>query len=61
MTHYFLYLDPGSGSYLLQMIIAGILGSFFFFKNTLLSIKYFFFPKKKPADAGEDEQFKEDK
>jgi hypothetical protein len=60
MQYYLLYLDPGSGSYLLQMIIAGILGSFFFFKNTLLSIKYFFFPKKKPADAGDEQQNKED-
>jgi hypothetical protein len=28
-----LYIDPGSGSYLVQAIIAGALGIAFFFKN----------------------------
>ncbi len=27
------YVDPGAGSYLIQMLLAGILGSLFAFKN----------------------------
>jgi len=44
-----LYIDPGSGSYLVQMIVAGILGFLFFFKNIWYSIRAFFTrkPKKK--------------
>jgi hypothetical protein len=33
MIHYFLYIDPGSGSYLVQVIVAAVLGIAFFFKN----------------------------
>ena len=33
MIQYLLYIDPGSGSYLIQVIIAGALGIVFFFKN----------------------------
>jgi len=33
MIIYLLYIDPGSGSYLVQAIIAGALGIAFFFKN----------------------------
>jgi hypothetical protein len=44
-----LYIDPGSGSYLLQVIIAGVLAVLFYFKNTWLRIKSFF--KRK---SGED-------
>jgi hypothetical protein len=33
MTPHLLYIDPGSGSYLIQVIIAGALGIAFFFKN----------------------------
>lgn len=37
-----LYIDPGSGSYLIQAIIAGVLGVAFFFKNIVFAIKHFF-------------------
>ncbi len=37
-----LYLDPGSGSYLIQVIIAGALGVIFFFKIIWNWIKNFF-------------------
>ncbi len=50
MTTYFLYIDPSSGSYLIQMIIAGILGSLFFFKNIWIKIKSFFGGKKSNTD-----------
>jgi len=43
-----LYIDPGSGSYLVQIIIAAVLGIGFFFRNIWAWIKSFFFrsPKK---------------
>ncbi len=37
-----LYLDPGSGSYLIQVIIAGALAILFYFKNAWNWIKSFF-------------------
>jgi hypothetical protein len=33
MIHHLLYIDPGSGSYLVQAIVAAVLGIAFFFKN----------------------------
>ena len=41
-----LYVDPGSGSYLVQMIIAAILGAVFYFKNFFRGVKSFFIRKK---------------
>lgn len=43
-----LYVDPGSGSYLVQVIAAAALGIVFFFKNIKLYIRSFFgrFSKK---------------
>lgn len=38
---YLLYIDPGSGSYLVQVIIAAVLGVVFFFKNIATYIKHF--------------------
>ena len=46
MSFNFLYIDPSSGSYLVQMIIAGILGSLFFFKNLWTKVKNFFIGKR---------------
>ncbi|MBS1513325.1 MAG: hypothetical protein JST86_20985 [Bacteroidetes bacterium] len=57
MHYTFLYLDPGSGSYVLQVIIAAILGGLMFFKNFWLKVKSFFIkPKVKQEDAEEPEQ-----
>jgi hypothetical protein len=36
------YLDPGSGSYLLQLLIAGLLGSLFVIRASWGKIKGFF-------------------
>ena len=41
-THILLYIDPGSGSYLVQMIIAAIVGALFYFKNLWWRFKSFF-------------------
>jgi hypothetical protein len=51
MAHYFLYIDPGSGSYLVQLIVAAVLGVSMFFKNIKLYIKSVFHrTSKKPKD-----------
>jgi hypothetical protein len=56
MSTVFLYIDPSSGSYLIQMLIAGILGSLFFFKNAWLKVKSFFIGKKEiPKDELDNE------
>jgi hypothetical protein len=37
-----IYIDPGSGSFLVQAIIAGALGIAFFFKNIVGHLRHFF-------------------
>jgi len=56
MHFFFLYIDPGSGSYILQMIIAAVLGVSFFFKNFWLSVKAFFTGKKKAKQEDKEEE-----
>jgi len=56
MRFFFLYIDPGSGSYILQMIIAAVLGVSFFFKNFWLSVKAFFTGKKKAKQEDKEEE-----
>jgi len=56
MQQFFLYIDPGSGSYLVQAIIAAILGGLFYFKRMWLRIKLFFSGKKKEQDPDNTEQ-----
>jgi len=40
------YLDPGSGSYLIQILIGFGLGSLFFLKQIIVRIKLFFTREK---------------
>ncbi len=54
MHFFLLYIDPGSGSYMLQMIIAAVLGISFFFKNFWLNVKAFFTGKKGKKDEEKD-------
>jgi len=49
-----LYVDPGSGSYLVQVIIAAVLGALFYFKTAWWKIKSFFTRKKKDAHPKND-------
>jgi TRAP-type uncharacterized transport system fused permease subunit len=49
-----LYVDPGSGSYLIQVIIAAVLGALFYFKSLWWRIKTFFYKSKKEDVEGED-------
>lgn len=48
MASIFLYLDPGAGSMLVQLIIAGFLGVATFYKNIKLYVKAVFL-KSKPS------------
>jgi hypothetical protein len=47
MIHQLMYIDPGSGSYLIQAIIAAVLGALFYFKTIWWKIKSFFKKKDK--------------
>lgn len=49
--NWLLYIDPGSGSYLVQVIIAAVLGVAFFFKNILLYVKSFFTRSSKKGNT----------
>jgi len=49
-----LYIDPGSGSYLLQAIIAAVLGALFYFKNIWFRVKSFFVKGKKEETTMND-------
>ena len=55
MKYFFLYLDPGSGSYILQVIIAAVLGGLMFFKNFWIKIKSFFVKPKPKEELKEEE------
>lgn len=55
MKLFFLYLDPSSGSYIIQTIIAAILGSLFFFKNIWYKIKAFFKGNNKSQEKPDNE------
>ena len=48
-----LYVDPGSGSYLIQVIIAAIFGAWFWLRNYWWKFKSFF-TKGKPDEEKED-------
>ncbi len=39
MIHHLIYVDPGSGSYLVQAVVAGVTGAIFFFKNVRLYVR----------------------
>lgn len=43
------YVDPGSGSFFLQMLTASLIGSFFYFRRFLS--KLIFWKKKTPTTA----------
>lgn len=53
MNSIFLYLDPGSGSMIIQALIAGALGVSMFFKNIRYKVTSFF--SKQTDDENDDE------
>jgi len=50
MLQSLIYIDPGSGSYLVQVIVAAALGVVFFFRNIKTYIKSFFSRSPKKSD-----------
>ena len=52
----FLYVDPGSGSYLIQIIIATVLGIGFYIKAFWHQLKAFFTRKKPGPEEDTDIQ-----
>jgi hypothetical protein len=50
MQHLLIYVDPGSGSYLVQAIVAAALGAAYYVKTSWWRIKHFFRKKKKAED-----------
>ncbi len=55
MDNSFLYIDPGSGSYLVQMIVAAVLSGLFFFKDIWQRVKSIF-TKKDSKNENESDQ-----
>ena len=43
MQQFLIYVDPGSGSYLVQAIVAAALGIAFFFKNIVAYLKHWYY------------------
>lgn len=39
MPKYYAYIDPGTGSYLFQFVIAGLLGGTYFMRGYIVKIK----------------------
>ncbi|MFT3750751.1 MAG: hypothetical protein QM768_20735 [Agriterribacter sp.] len=54
MLNNLLYIDPGSGSYIVQVIVAAVLGVAFYFKTFVAWIKNLFGEKRNTS--GEEEQ-----
>jgi hypothetical protein len=50
MIQYLIYIDPGSGSFLVQAITAAVLGVVFFFRNIRMYIKSIFTRTPKKQD-----------
>jgi hypothetical protein len=51
ILQHLLYVDPGSGSYLVQLLVAAVVGVAMFFKNIKLYIKSLFHKQpKEPKD-----------
>jgi hypothetical protein len=55
MSHFLLYIDPGSGRYLVQVIIAGLLGVAFYFKSLWSKVRSFF-SRNKNEDPTKNEK-----
>lgn len=49
------YINPGSGSYIFQTIIGGILGIFYLFKKLFLAVIGIFKPSKTSNDSDTDD------
>lgn len=54
MHSFVLYIDPGSGSYFVQMLIAAAVGGLFYFKQIGLRIRSFFGGRKEKSPPKQD-------
>ncbi len=54
LTH-LLYIDPGSGSYLIQVVVAAVLGAAFWIKMSWHRIKSFFGGNKMKTEENKKE------
>jgi hypothetical protein len=51
MYNFLLYIDPGAGSYLVQVVVAAAVGVAMFFKTIKMYVRTFFSRfRKKPKD-----------
>ena len=48
------YLDPGTGSYVLQMLLAAVLGGLAFIKPIWRKVKGLFVREREAVEPGED-------
>ncbi len=53
---FLLYLDPGSGSFLIQLLIAGVAGAGLAIAVSWQKIKRFFNRNKKKAETDDDDE-----
>jgi hypothetical protein len=49
------YLDPGSGSFLIQLLVAGVVGALFIFRGYLGKIKSLFIKSEPEEEEDEPE------
>ena len=56
MMAHLLYIDPGSGSYLVQVIIAALFGAAFWIKMSWQRIKAFFGGNKLKTESEKDDE-----
>lgn len=56
ISTYLLYIDPGSGSYLVQVIIAALLGVAFYFKNLWWKFRSFFTKNNKEQQPKKEDE-----
>ncbi len=59
MTSYLVYIDPGSGSYLVQAIVAAVLGFLFYFKTIWWKLRSFFTKDRQDKSSPENSKSKE--
>lgn len=50
------YLDPGTSSYVFQILIAGLLGSAFFFRSIIAKVKGFFKSRESSVEGVEGDE-----
>lgn len=56
ISQFLLYIDPGSGSYLVQVIIAALLGVAFYFKNLWWKFRSFFSKHNKDQQPKKEDE-----